>query len=750
MTRAMARDGGSVRADDTGPGANHTGAGANHTGAGANDTGLEARGTVSGERMTGIGMGRSGPARSSLPALARRLRSAAASACLGVAVAVSTVVAAPVTGVTPAYATEQTLNYRDADIRAFIDDVAMLTNSTFIVDPRVKGQVTVISRTAMERDDIFDVFLATLRVNGFAVTSMPNGAYKILPSTAAVQDAALSQHAGESDRFVTEVFKLNHVDGTAAVDMLKPLVNSDGRVVSNRGSDFVVVVDYASNMARIRQVIQDIDRDLSVLRALPLDNTPAEEMKRIIESLHGGRDDNMRKAAVTAVAVPGTNTLVLRGDNAAVTRMAAFVTELDSTNRGRDRGVEVMTLQYHEAEDLVPLLQSVSASIVKAETAEGQTTTAAPDATVHIGFHKETNSLVVNADADMRRELRAVIQQIDQPRRQVLVEAIIVEVSDQAAKELGLQYVLSGDGSDSKVPFTATSFSNSAPNILAATGALIATNEADGEDSDVLTQLQQAAVDSLLGASGFLGGFGGQFSDGTIFGVILNALQSDTNSNVLATPSLMTLDNEEASLIVGQEIPITTGEVLGQNFENPFRTVERQNVGIELEVTPQITDGGPIGPNGERRPAIKMEIRQEASSILGPVTQSSSDLILNKRELQTNVVVENGEVIVLGGLIEDNEQISVEAIPLLGDIPVIGRLFRSEAKSRTKTNLMVFLRPTIVSDRSERDAATAQRYDYIRVQQEVFGAGSETTLDYFTTNVLNGEIPGSGAAPSGP
>ncbi len=666
------------------------------------------------------------------------------------AVLVGTALAlAPVLGASAQAETaqEHTLNYRDADIRAFIDDVSMLTGTTFIVDPRVKGQVTVVSNAPMASSDIFDVFLATLRVNGYSVSSMATGAYKILPNEAAVQDAALAGDAGDTDRFVTEVFNLRHVDGATAQNMLKPLINDEGRVVANRGSDFLVVVDYASNMGRIRQVIRDIDRDLSVFTSVPLQNTAASEMARIVGSLKASDGEAGAKNAVNAVAIDGTNTLILRGDRQAVARMAQFVQDLDSRNVNRKPDVRVIPLRYAEAEDLMPLLQQVSASMVRAEQADG-TPVSNPDAKVHIAFHKATNALVINADADMLMKLQNVIEELDKPRPQVLVEAIIVEVSDQAARELGLQYVLSGDGANSRIPFTATSFSNTAPNILAATGALVVGNEVDDDDDTTLvTQLQQAAIDSLLGVSGFVGGVAGQASDGTIFGVILNALQSDTDSNVLSTPSIMTLDNETASIHVGQEIPITTGEVLGQNFENPFRQVAREDVGIKLIVTPQITNGLDTGRGaGDSGRSIKLAIRQEASSIFGPVTKASADLILNKRELETNVMIDDGEIVVLGGLIEQDEQVSVEKVPLLGDVPVVGRLFQSKGRSKSKTNLMVFLRPTIVSERSGRETATARQYDAIREQQLGYGASETSTLDYFTTDVLQGRVPADGGA----
>ncbi|MGF1455660.1 MAG: type II secretion system secretin GspD [Alphaproteobacteria bacterium] len=642
----------------------------------------------------------------------------------------------------PAHADDgHMLNYRDADIRAFIDDISMLTSSTFIVDPRVKGKVTVISNAPVDTGDLFDLFLATLRVNGYSIATMPSGAYKILPNEAAVQDAGAPGSDAEGDRFVTEVFRLDYVDSVQALKMLKAIVHPDGRTEANRQTNSVVVIDYASNMDRVREVIESVDQDTSIYKSVPLNNTAATEMVRIVSALKDG-DDGQSQKGLSAVAIEASNTVVLKGNERAVTRMAAFIAELDGNNRGRKRVVRVMPLSHAEAEDLVPLLQDISNSIAKSADDEGAPPVQMGD--THIAAHNGTNAIVIHAGADMMNKLIDVVNRLDVPRRQVLVEALIVEISDQAAKELGVQYILTGNG-DSAIPFSATTFSTAAPDLLAATGALVAPGLLQGgttvdtqngtsitTNNQVLTDLQQAAVSSLLGLSGFVGGAAGQTSSGTIFGVIINAIQRDVNSNILATPSITTMDNADATLLVGQEVPIATGEALGQNFENTFRTVTREDVGIQLEVRPQITTGN----------AIKLFVRQEASSIFGPVSSSSSDLILNKRELSTTVVVEDGGLAVLGGLIEDDEQISVEKVPLLGDIPGLGKLFRSKQRSNVRTNLMVFLRPRIVRNAADLSSVSGRKYDYIRNQemrQRREGEGSR--LDQLMRDVMNAEPP---------
>ncbi len=634
----------------------------------------------------------------------------------------------------------QTLNYRDADIRAFIDDVSMLTGNTFIVDPRVNGKVTVISNTGLESEALFDVFLATLRVNGYSVVSMPTGAYKILPNTDAMLQAGASGDGVTGDRFVTEVFRLAHIDGISALNLLKPIVHTDGRVVANRGSNFIVVVDYASNMNRIRQVIADVDRSTDVYRSVGLQNTAASEMVRIIGALADGQQggESGLQPNVTAVAIDASNTVVLRGEERAVARMTAFVRDLDSGNQARERGVRVYRLRHAEAEELLPLLQEISEAFVRSSKEDGAPT---GNRGTHIAAHNPTNAIVVHADMHMHAKIGQVIRDLDVRRSQVLVEALIAEVSDTAARDLGLQYLLSGDGNSSSIPFTATNFSNSAPNILAATGALIAENELDSSSANTaISDLQNIAIQSLLGVSGFVGGGAGQTANGTIFGVIITAIQQDTDSNLLSTPSIMTMDNQKAAIIVGQEVPIATGEVVGDDFQNPFRTVSRQDVGVQLDVRPQITEGN----------SIKLNVRQEVSSVAGPVTVSSSDLIINKRELTTNVMVEDGGIAVLGGLIEENDQITVQQVPVLGDIPILGRLFQSKNKSRTRTNLMVFLRPTIVRSAGDLEEVSGRRYDYMREQELLWrGDDAQSRMDYFRDSVMSNKIPLE-PAPAGP
>jgi len=622
---------------------------------------------------------------------------------------------------------DQTLNMRDADIRAFISDVSMLTGKTFVVDPRVQGKVTVISQDSLSPDDLFDLFLTTLRANGFTALPTSAGTYRVVPEEGAAQDASPMGQGSGGDQLVTEVIQLRHVDVNTALQMIQPLVNRQGRVITTRGTNAVVIVDYASNVQRIRQIIANFDKDPTTVTMITLRNTSAEQMARAVSDLAKAQGDaNNVLNNFTAVPLEGSNTVILRGPPELLRTLVPIVEQLDSQG-ATQADTKVVYLKYAAADELLPILERISALTRGAPPKEGA---GGQPGRASIGVHGATNALIISASADVQQQLADVIRQLDIPRHQVLVEAIIVEVSDLAAKQLGVQYILSG-GDGSRIPFSATNFpGDSTPNILAATGAVVVDRESSGEDGDAIKALQGLAVDSLLGTAGLLGGFAGQARDGTIFGVILNALKRDTGSNVLSTPSIMTLDNQPASILVGQEIPITTGESLGSANTNPFRTIERKDVGVKLEVKPQINEGQ----------AIKLFIRQEVSSIEGPVSLQSTELVTNKRQVETTVQVNNGQIVVLGGLIQDDEQASTDKVPLLGDIPILGKAFQSKSKSRRRTNLMVFLRPTIISNADDLRAVTDQKYNYMQSQQ-IRRGGVGTRLEEFTNEVLGGRSP---------
>jgi general secretion pathway protein D len=643
-----------------------------------------------------------------------------------------------------AVAQDQILNFRDANIRAMIDDISMMTGKTFILDPRVQGKITIISREPIPSADIFDMFLSALRVYGFSAVPTKGGVYKIVPDEAAITDSTAFGANLPDDQLVTEVFRMNNVDAITVLNTVKPIIHRLGRAIAHRSNNFLVVVDYAGNMERIRKLIKSIDRDTATTKLISLVNTSTEEMAETIAALRSsGVSEETSNTSLKIIPVLSSNTLILKGDQDVINDLVPIIEDLDSRSATKGN-IEVIYLKHADAEEIVPTLEQISRSISGgAPSTVSSTSLGASQDTggalpalagggpsrATISFDKGTNALIISASPDMQKSLADVIRKLDVQRAQVIIEAIIVDISDDAAKELGVQYVLSG-GDGSNIPFSATNFTATAPNVLATTGALLVDD--DSPFAEQAGGLATAAVNSIVGLNGFAGGFAGE-SGGTIFGVILNALQQDISSNILSTPFLTTLNNQPASLIVGQEIPVTSGEVLGNDNTTPFRTVNRQEVGIQLDITPQINVGD----------QIRLQINQEVSSVDEAIVTSSTDFITNKSQIQTTVLAEDGEIIILGGLIQQDESITLSKVPLLGDIPILGNLFKSERKTLDKSNLMVFIRPTILRDGSDARDATRRKYLYTRQQQLEWANDEdrEASIDVILRDVIGGEVP---------
>jgi general secretion pathway protein D len=676
---------------------------------------------------------------------------------------------------------QYTVNFRDADVRAFIEDAARVTGRTFVVDPAVQGKVSVVTQRPLSRSEYFELFLSTLRANGLVAVPLSGGAFRIQPTAGAASVASRSPgRRGSPNNFVTEIFRLRSIEGPAALESLRPLVSRDGSITATQNS--VIVADFADNVARIRAVIANIDRDTTTTRIVTLQNAGAREIAASIAQLMEG----MTGRGASVVPVDSSNSIALRGDAATVTRLAQLAEDLDR-RAANGTEIRVVFLQHADAAQVLPVIQQLlgqqvtpppanqglsqrtsstsgggqqnGASRQPINTADqAQTSGSGPAAASGAGSgvfgprgavvtrFEGANAIVIAAPRDMQKSLGEVIRQLDLRREQVLVEAIIVEISDTAAKRLGVQLLMAGlEGSN--IPFAVTNYSNANPNILTVAGAVAAerlrqtTTTVNGQvvttnqSSPVADALQEAAVNSILGATGGLGGFALR-SGNEIFGAIINAVKSDTKSNILSTPSVMTLDNQEARILVGQEIPVTTGEALSDNFDNAFRTVQRQNVGILLQVKPQINAGG----------AIKLVLRQEVSSIAGPVARNSADLILNKREIETTITVDDGEIVGIGGLLDENERRTIEAIPFLGDLPVVGNLFRSKSRARDKTNLMVFIRPTVLRSTADARAMTERRYGYIRSRQYAQNPDEEPSIDELVREYM-GAVPPFAAPP---
>lgn len=652
-----------------------------------------------------------------------------------------------------------TLNVRDADVRAFIQDAARVTGRTFIIDNRVQGKVSVVTDRPLSRSEYFEIFLSTLRANGLVAVPAAGGAFRIQPVEGAAGQPGRVGRSANSNQFVTEVIRLRSIDAQSALETLRPLVSRDGSITANRSGRSVVVADYGDNISRIRQVLAQIDTDGSSTQLITLKNAGAREIAASLQTLIAGEEGAPSRA--TVVAIDSSNSVAIRGDATTVQRLSAMVRDID-VRAASGTEIRVYWLQHADADKMLPVLQQLLGQQVSAGAASpagngGGVPPASAAAAVSPGEgggvgrgpsvvtrYEGANAVIVAANGDTQRMLGEVIRQLDTRRDQVLVEAIIVEIGDNAARQLGVQFLLGS----TKTGFAATNYSNAQPNILTLAGAIASRNltqsetvvvAPDGtrttttttENSGLANQLQGAAADSLAAARGGFGGIATELGRSGIFGAIINAVQADTESNILSTPHITTLDNQQARMLVGQEVPVATGEALSPNFDNQFRTVQRQNVGIMLDVTPQISSEG----------TIKLFIKQEVSSVAGPVSNDSSDLIINKREFETTVLVDDGEILAIGGLLDENERRTIEKIPLLGDIPLLGNLFKSRSRAKAKTNLMVFIRPTILSSQADARAMTAQRYGYIRGQQLLNNPEVEPSLDQLVRDYLGTTPP---------
>jgi len=624
-------------------------------------------------------------------------------------------------------ADEHILNLTDVEIQTLIDDVSSITGYTFVVNPDVRANVTVTSQVPMSTQEVFQVFLSTLRVNGYAAVPLGRGFYSIEPAAV----AALS--AGTRDRgdniFVTEVFHLDHFSAVEAAKMIQPLMGAEGQVTASVGSNALIVVGYGSNLPRVRSVLDRIDEDRSVTKTIALKTIPATEMQAILTGVQGGEGNARGRSGFSATASEASNAIVLRGDAGYVARSEELIRNLDVKSQLR-RETRVVRLNHIEGATILPILSEISGGVAS----EQGVSSAGGGASASITFHEPSNALIISATPESMAAMTRVITDLDVRRKQVLVEAIIVNVSDTAARELGLQFLVAGDGSNN-VPFASSTFpagtpglSGAAPNLLALTGAL-----ADGDTTDALggrELFQQAATSALLGLTGGTVGFGTQ-SNGTLFSVILNALQTDAESNVLSTPSIVALNNEEALVSVGQEIPISSGQVLGDANSNPFQTTERREIGVILSVTPRIGDDN----------TIRLDIDQEVSSIDDTIGTVTTDFILNQSQLQTKIIANDGELIVLGGLITAQDTVAIAKVPVLGDLPGVGRLFQNKETARATGNLMVFIRPTIIEDEVDARTATDRSYNYIRAQQILANEGGPASIDQFVGEVFNGDLP---------
>ena len=594
-----------------------------------------------------------------------------------------------------ASAEEFSLDMRNADIREFIHTIGKLTGKTIIVDARVKGKVDIQSHKALTPDELYEVFLTQLGVSGFAVVEVEDNILKVIPKQNAKMeglDVQTSRNAvQQSENLITRIIKVDDVDVDKLVATLRPLVdNKSGVISAYGGSNVILIIDSATNVNRIVQIIREVDRaDSRSLSLVKLHNASAQEIERMLTRLMA-EEGKTKPGLKPLFAVDSrTNTLILRADATTKAYIKRIIRDLDG-EVSSDANIRVIYLKYASAKDVKSVLQGVSNAIIKDENANQGNAAGGRNSSIHIEAHEQTNTIVLSGSPHLIGNLEQVIKKLDIRRAQVLVEAIIAEISDERAKELGVQWLFNDGSGDNNLPGAAINFTDSNPGIISLVAA--------GQSSD------GNALSTLAGTQGAIFGIGKYSANGFSFGALIQALATDTDSNVLSTPSLLTMDNEEASILVGREVPIITGSTASSNNANPFQTITRKDIGVKLVVKPQINDGD----------TVQLNIEQEVSSLSG---LTATDLITNKRTIKTTVLVDNNTTIVLGGLMDEDVQESKSKVPLLGDIPGIGHAFRSSNSKKVKRNLMVFIRPTIVQDDVQAAQLSREKYRYIRAEQ---------------------------------
>ena len=591
------------------------------------------------------------------------------------------------------FAASVTLNLKDADINALIGTVAEVTGTNFIVDPRVKGKVTVVSSKPMESDEVYQVFLSILKVHGFA--AVPSGSVvKIVPDVNAKSEGVptvTDKSPGRGDEVVTRVIEVNNVSAAQLVPILRPLVPQQGHMAAYPGTNVLIISDRADNIERLVEIVRRMDQQSdNEIEVMPLQHASAGEVVRIITALNrpqAGQPAGVAGGGPTVLADERTNSVLIGGDKADRLRLRMVISHLD-TPLDRGGNTRVIYLKYAKADEMVEVLTGVSTSI--AEEQKGQQ--AKPQGAVSIQADEASNALVITAPPDVVRSLESVIRQLDIRRAQVHVEAVIAELSAEKGAQLGIQWrgtnELTGNGAIGGTTFSGAG----APGI-----GSVATNPLAAGDGLSLGYFE--------GTSTILG------TEILNLGVLIQALASDSATNILSTPNLVTLDNQEAEIVVAQNVPFVTGSFTNtganEGSTNPFQTIQRQDVGLTLKVKPQINEGD----------AIQLEIEQEISNVSNRPVPGATDIVTNKRSIKTTVLVEDRQMIVLGGLLDEDLTENIQKVPLLGDLPLLGNLFKSRSTTKTKRNLMVFLQPSILRDAAYLTNTSSAKYNYMRARQ---------------------------------
>ena len=580
------------------------------------------------------------------------------------------------------------LNYEDVDIKKVTQDIAQFSKKTIILDPRVKGKITIYSNANLNRRQVWDVYLRTIQVNGFSAIS-ESGFVRIVPENEATRDLNITSLA--SGDFQTTVIPLINRSTEEVLPMIKPITGRQSHLSSIPSINSILLVDRASNVKRIKNLIDDLDKNNSAkISIIKLKNLSSVEAVRILDKLKAQNNPTINK--FIAIPFSPSNSVIVSANEFITSNIKSTLESLDQDITSND-SIDVVYLKYAKAADVAAILSSISSGFVP--DSDGVKTV--------IAHHEKTNSLIISSAEANQSTIKNIISKLDIRRAQVLVEAIIVELSETAAKNLGIETVFTGSDNNG-VPIGITRFNGAGPDLLATLGAV-------SDETNV--SLSTTATSALLNTQGLVAAFGDLTGADNFVGII-NAIAQDTNSNILSTPSLLAMDNELATSIIGQEIPITTGESLGSSNANPFRTTSRQEVGIKLEVTPQINEGS----------SVVLKIKIEVSGVAGVMT-SGIDLITNKRAIETTALVDNNQIIVLGGLVDEDTQETVSKVPILGSIPLLGRLFQSSSSTVVQRNLMVFLKPTILIDSDTSITLSEDKYNYIKARQILTGESTQ-------------------------
>nr|WP_241492882.1 type II secretion system secretin GspD [Pseudomonas endophytica] len=559
------------------------------------------------------------------------------------------------------------LAMKDAELRDVVQEMSSVLGATVVLDPRVQGRITVISEEALDRDGVRQLFYSVLEAHGFAIVDQGD---RLLIIPAAEAKAKAGNAEGSDQAFVTQVIELNASVAADLAGLLRPLVSTHGYVGPSASANALIITDTASNTRRIADLVRQLDggtrHDYSVVE---LRRAQASDVAKVMQQ---SLDKKSTGPASQVIADASANRLVILGNKAVRERLSKLARSLDTVPTQQSENSRVVRLRHSDAKQLAEVLETVAQGMQQ-ETSLGNATQKATAREVMVAADESQNALVIMADPAQVRSLENIVRQLDQPRSQVLIHAAIVEISGDIVDTLGVQWGVNSGNAQGGITFPGTNIQ---------IGAL----------ADSTSTLPEGAVLQL---------------GNDRFNALISALASDTNNNVLSTPSLLTLDNQEAEILVGQNVPFKTGSYTGtgESSQNPFTTVTRQDIGISLKIKPHINDGS----------SLRLEVEQENSEIAPSLMGvDSTDLITNKRALKSTILAEDGEIIVIGGLIKDSVRTQVSGVPLLRSIPYLGALFRWNKDTHTKTNLMVFLRPTIVRSKNDLREISEDRYNALR------------------------------------